>query len=170
MPENVIQMRACRVCGGTVDIGTVECPQCGVVISNNRIRPEGHRPEGEVLSQAVSDSLMGTYEIRKMPDGSLFCNCLSFLGQTGTQNGVGFSTCKHIRRYMEENPGQVSRIETPNKPSEYQNAGLKRLGVQRTDYLTNDQAYWVFKELLRKQGVNYSEYRFLMGQIGRAHV
>jgi len=163
MPETV-HLRACRVCGGTVDMHAVECPQCGVVVSNNRIRPEGHRPDGEVLANAVSDNLMGTYEIRKMPDGSLFCNCLSFLGQNGTQNGVGFSTCKHIRKWMEDNPGHTSPISNATRPSEYQNAALKRLGVQRTDYLTNDQAYWTFKELLRKQGVNYSEYRFLMGR------
>lgn len=164
MPAIYETMIRCPACGGTVEGNAVECPQCGVVIARNRIRPESERPTGEVLAEATSDNLMGNYQIRQMPDGSLFCNCLSFLGQRGTQNGNGFATCKHIRRYHEDNPASLVTIQEPVRPSEYQKAALRRLGVENLDLVTNDQAYWIFKELLRKQGVTYKEYKFLMGR------
>ncbi|GER94841.1 hypothetical protein A45J_2607 [hot springs metagenome] len=174
-PVNIVQTfdteteRRCHACREPLGLTAIECPECGAInIDRVRRRRENNRPERQVLREIVSPNYNGSYRIFRNSDGSLSCNCLSFLFQRGVQNGLGFSTCKHIRDYLNDNPAiSLNGIEVP---SDWQIAALKRLGVEAYGHLTNAQAYFVFHDLLTKQGVEYKEYERLLRTHGRVNI
>jgi RNA polymerase subunit RPABC4/transcription elongation factor Spt4 len=152
---------ACRNCSRSMDSEEVECPSCGTInLSRNRRRQVENRPERSVAAEIESGNYNGKYQIFRNSDGSYSCNCLSFLFQKEVQNGVGFATCKHVRDHLNSNP--VMELDGVRKPSQWQNAALKRFGVAASGYLTDAQAYFLFRDLLAKQGVEYREYEGLL--------
>ena len=151
----------CRNCGVQLGNDIVECPSCGTInLSKDRRRQPDNRPTRTGVSEVESGNFNGKYQIFKNSDGSYGCNCLSFLFQKGVQNGVGFAICKHIRECLNSNP--AIELNGVRKPSTWQNAALKRFGVEASDHLTDAQAYFLFCDLLSKQGVEYREYEGLL--------
>lgn len=101
-----------------------------------------NQPERSVAQEIESDNFNGKYQIFRNSDGSYSCNRLSFFFQKGVRNGVGFSTCKHIRNYLESSPAvELSGVK---RLSSQQNADLERLGVSTNNYLTDVQAHFLF--------------------------
>ena len=152
---------SCRNCQGPLGADEVECPSCGTInLLKDRRRQPDHRPSRNSITEVESGNFNGKYQIFKNSDGSYGCNCLSFLFQKGIENGVGFATCKHIREYLNGNPAiELSGVRSP---STWQNAALKRFGVEANEHLTDAQAYFLFQDLLSKQGVEYREYEGLL--------
>lgn len=162
-------VRVCHSCGYTLEVYAIECPSCGVInLDKARRRHKGNRPTREILTEVVSENHNGKYQIFKNSDNSLSCTCLSFLFQRGIQNGVGFSICKHINRYLDDHP--ITGLNGETSPSEWQIAALKRLGIEVFEYLTNTQAYFIFYDLLNKQGVEYREYETLLKEYGNVNI
>ena len=163
MPERSEQV--CE-CGRQLQADWIVCTVCGRVNSQGRTRRPENRPENaSIAAEIVSPNGNGTYQLSRMSDGSVFCPCMSFLTQRGTQNGNGWSTCKHIRELnLQANETEIQR----EIPTGYQKAIMERLGVQDVETLTNDQAYWVIRtHLERFQDVSYKKWKKLVRQWGR---
>lgn len=144
----------CHFCRNDAPADTIECPNCGgILIARPPVRQEKNRPKRGVVRVVESANHNGSYTIYKNPDESYSCTCLSFLFQQGVQNGTGFATCKHIRSEVE-----LMQVNA-SKPSMWQLAALKKLGVKASDSLTNAQAYFLLNDLLIKQGIEYRAYR-----------
>jgi len=158
-PDNS-EDRTCRECGTELQDDEIECPQCGA-INLDRKRRRRNRPTRELVREIDSENYNGRYKIYRNSDGSYSCTCLSFLFQRGVQNYHGFATCKHIRNCI--NDSQVNQT-TFKPPTEWQKVALKRFGVVPHESLTDAQAYFVFEDLLHKQGVEYREYENLLIQ------
>lgn len=156
--------RQCYACGESLSLNVIECPVCGIInLDTPRRRQDSNRPTRQRLTIMESENLNGRYIISRNSDGSLSCDCLSFLFQRGVENGVGYTTCKHIRMYLSLIGNEITeRLHGARKPSEWQIAALKRLGVSVNDHLTDAQAYFIFNDLLIKQGVDYREYESLL--------
>ncbi len=150
--------RQCRECDSLIG-SDVECSECGALNPGRRIRRDDNRPKRERIREVESNNWNGRYTIYRNSDGSLSCTCLSFLFQRGVENGVGFTTCKHIRPCLDD---QTTAHEGAENPSEWQLAALKRFGVEVNEHMTNAQAYFLFRDLLTKQGVAYREYKSLL--------
>jgi len=136
-----------------IEIEAYECPNCGAVLRTAPARRT--KPTREVLTVVESENFNGIYTIYKNSDNSLSCNCLSFLFQRGTKNSAyPFTTCKHIRRYLEGNDYSIGTFQFV-PPSEWQKVVFKKLGVKEHEHLTNTQAYFLIRDILRGQGINY---------------
>lgn len=152
--------QACRECGAVLEIGRVQCPRCGVVNIGYVVRKERNRPNAEQADRVLSRNFNGFYTIDKMDDGSLVCNCNSFLHQNGVNDAFGFSTCVHIRDQVQQ--GRISvedhQVER-SRPSEWQRFQLQCFGVKEIPAsLTNAQAYRMIGLHLReRQGIEYRE-------------
>ncbi len=116
---------------------------------------------GTLLARVTSRHHNGDYEIRRLADGSPACTCLSFLGQHGLETRNGVAVCKHIRKVYED-LGQTVAAPGARPASPWQVRALGRLGADNPSQLTWEQAYLVFGELLRKQGIGYRELAHLM--------
>ncbi len=116
----------------------------------------------KVLRDIQSVNYNGSYRIFKNSDKSYSCTCLSFLYQRGVRNGCGYSTCKHIREHLGD--GQLKKLKKVTKPSIWHITALKRLGVQSSEHLTYAQAYFLFQDLLERQGIEYRESDGLFGE------
>jgi len=159
--RNELTTIECRRCNQSMDREEVECPSCGTInLLRSRRRQSENRPERTVAAEIESSNYNGKYQIFKNSDGSYGCNCLSFLFQREVQNGVGFATCKHIRDHLNSN--SAIELKDIKKPSSWQNAALKRFGVSANEHLTDAQAYFLFYDLLQRQGVDYREYEGLL--------
>ena len=157
-PENC---RHCAVELPSIILNDVtECPDCGT-LNIKEVRRRQKSPSRNILESLESSNHNGTYNIFKNSDGSFSCNCLSFLFQRGVKNDVGYSTCKHTRKYILSISNTYRQVRSKN-PSTWQIAILKRLGLGRVDYLTNTQAYFILNDLLTKQGASYGEYESLL--------
>ena len=162
VPAPAAEASRCRNCGRELGSDEVECPACGTInLPKDRRRQPDHRPTRTGISEVESGNFNGKYQIFKNSDGSYGCNCLSYLFQKGIQNGVGFATCKHIRDYLDVNHADIA-IAGARKPTNWQIAALKRFGVEASEHLTDAQAYFLFQDLLSKQGVEYREYEGLL--------
>ncbi|MBI5178191.1 MAG: amidoligase family protein [Nitrospinae bacterium] len=155
----------CRGCAGEIRTGTIKCPHCGIINPfTPRRRLVSNRPQRETAAAVASRNHNGVYTIHRNQDQSLSCNCPSFLQQKEVQNGTGFATCKHIRDHLGHD---LPRLENPRKATEWQKAALAKLGVQNTVHLTNNQAYFLFGDLLDWQGLDYREYEAILQRHGR---
>jgi len=148
----------CQHCDAETEL--IECPSCGALLQAAPPRSEQNRPIAEKIAVVESSNYNGEYDIYKLSDGAIFCNCLSFLYQRGTSNGdFPFMTCKHIR-------SEMGNYNFPNfkfqAPSDYQRAYLRKLGVNIGEHLTNAQAYFILDALLRRQGLRYDEFKALL--------
>ena len=157
--------RNCHGCGLILGRETIECPSCGAInLDRKRLRHEDNRPAREIVQSVTSANYNGKYNIYRNSDGSYSCNCLSFLRQKDIQNGNGFATCKHIGEYLRQNP--IEALKDPAKPTDWQLIAMKRLGVDCSEHLTDAQAYFIFRDMLNKQGVEYREYEALLKEHG----
>jgi len=144
---------------------TIECPSCGAInLERRRMRHEENRPTREIVQNVTSANYNGKYNIYLNSDGSFSCNCLSFLRQKDIGNGSGFATCKHIGDYLRQN--SIEDLKDPPKPTDWQLIAMKRLGVECSEHLTDAQAYFIFRDMLNKQGVEYREYEALLKEHG----
>lgn len=167
--SQVSSERACHACGEALEAETVECPGCGAInLDRARKRKEKNRPTRDAVQEIVSGNHNGKYIIFRNSDGSLSCTCYSFLFQRGIENSVGYSTCKHIRDYLSRNPAPHAVIAERFSP--WQEVALKRFGVEVNSHLTDAQAYFVFRDLLAKQGVRYREYENLLRNYGEVNL
>jgi len=164
-PEHSEEQRACRECGAELE-EEIECPQCGTINLDHR-RRRRNRPTRELVQEIESENCNGRYKLYRNSDGSFSCDCLSFLFQRGIQNYRGFASCKHIRNYI--NDSQIGQV-TFKPPTEWQKIALKRFGVVPHEKLTDTQAYFIFEDLLRKQGVEYREYEELLLRHSRVNL
>jgi len=77
----------CSHCGADITDADYECPNCGVVL---RVAPKRKTAATRELLQVIeSENMNGDYHIYKLPDGSLYCDCLSFLFQRGVREEYG---------------------------------------------------------------------------------
>lgn len=161
--------RICHTCRGQLETEAVECPGCGTInLDRKRRRKEKNRPTRDAVQEVVSGNHNGKYTIFRNSDGSLSCTCYSFLFQRGVENSVGYSTCKHIRDYLSRET--VPCIITAEGFSPWQEVALKRFGVEVNSHITNAQAYFVFHDLLARQGVRYREYEHLLRNYGKVNL
>ena len=157
--------RTCHRCGLVLGRETIECPSCGAInLDRRRLRHEDNRPTREITQSVTSANYNGKYNIYRNSDGSYSCNCLSFLRQKNVRNGNGFASCKHIQEYLNQNPIEI--LKAPPKPTDWQLIAMKRLGVECSEHLTDAQAYFIFRDMLNKQGVEYREYEELLKEHG----
>ena len=157
--------RSCHGCGLILGRETIECPSCGAInLDRKRLRHQDNRPTREIAQSVTSVNYNGKYNIYRNSDGSYSCNCLSFLRQKDVRNGHGFAGCKHIQEYLNQNPMEV--LKDPPKPTDWQLIAMKRLGVECSEHLTDAQAYFIFRDMLNKQGVEYREYEELLKEHG----
>lgn len=143
-------------CGFQLNEGAVVCPQCEkVVIDPTGLKRKAeNRPAAEDKTQVLSRNFNGTHVVKQLSDGSFVCTCPSFLLQRGTQNGeTPFTTCKHIRQFLAENP---IPDYTGREPSDWQKLLLRTLGTG-VEHLSNAQAYYLVSELLALRGISYPE-------------
>lgn len=125
-------------------------------------------PTRLTAAEILSENYNGSYQIFQNSDGSLSCNCISFLLQKKTRSdGYGFSTCKHIRKYLADNPVKGANGFKPLPP--VRRKMLKELGVD-PEHLTSVQGYFVFYDLLKKQGVDKEEYEKLLKTHGTVSI
>ncbi len=159
------QARTCHGCRRILAREAIECPSCGAInLDRKRLRHEDNRPAREIIQSVTSANHNGKYNIYSNSDGSYSCNCLSFLRQKEVRNGCGFATCKHIAEYVLQN--QIETLRNPPKPTDWQLIAMKRLGVECSEHLTDAQAYFIFRDMLNKQGVEYREYEQLLKEHG----
>ena len=162
---HIVQARVCHGCRIVLARDVIECPACGAInLDRKRLRHADNRPARETIQSVTSANHNGKYNIYHNSDGSYSCNCLSFLRQKDVQNGNGFATCKHIAEYVRQN--QIETLQNPPKPSDWQLIAMKRLGVECSEHLTDAQAYFIFRDMLNKQGVEYGEYESLLKEHG----
>jgi len=148
----------CPRCNTELSERVAVCPSCEAVIKDPRElkRRKENVPVIEDRYTIVSHNYNGTFSVKQARDGSFVCTCPSFLLQNGTENtDTPFSTCKHIRRYINEN--NITPAYTGREPSEWQRLLLKTMGVKDTAHLSNSQAYFLVSELLALRGTNYGE-------------
>ena len=125
-------------------------------------------PKKWLISSLPTDD--GRYKIFRLSDGRLFCDCLSFLLQEGTDNR-GY--CGHIRVYLRENQNvpavsEGSLFDKGLPLSKRQASTLKSLGVEdeMLEHITYAQAYFMIHALLKKQGMNLKSYQKLLAAFG----
>jgi len=172
----------CSHCGADITDADYECPSCGVVL---RVAPKRKTSATRELLQVIeSENMNGDYHIYKLPDGSLYCDCLSFLFQRGVREEYGQATCKHIRKFIEgrnfaiqtlvpllqnENTDPELRRQIQQEIQEanflaaqpltnWQKVLFKKLGIVPHEKLSREQAYWIVRDLLSKMGVEYREF------------
>ncbi|HDM75061.1 MAG TPA: hypothetical protein ENG51_01155 [Deltaproteobacteria bacterium] len=127
-------------------------------------RVEENRPNRELVCEVESPHLNGTYHIYRLSDGSYQCDCLAFLFQRGvspvSSNGKTFAACRHIHEYLVRNRHLDSQSgnELP-RPSLWQKLLMAQMGIIPHPALSNDQCYFLLSDLLKKEGLNYSELR-----------
>lgn len=159
----------CRFCNSIVEIENLECQECqncgAVVVNGSFVRQPQNRPQRQFIKEVNSENYNDKYRIYKASDNSYGCTCPSFLFQRGTTNGATpFVTCKHIRREI-TNPADGFTTFPP--PSKWQITALKRLGVEKFEHLTNAQAYFIFNDLLERQGLEYKAYESHLKEHGK---
>jgi hypothetical protein len=163
--SRIIQARTCHACRIILANEVIECPSCGAInLDRKRLRHEDNRPTRSIVQSITSANHNGKYNIYQNSDGSYSCNCLSFLRQKDVRNGSGFAMCKHIAEYVRQN--QTEALHNPPKPSDWQLIAMKRLGVECSEHLTDAQAYFIFRDMLGRQGVEYREYESLLKEHG----
>lgn len=163
--SSVNQPRTCHACQLILSGDAIECPSCGAInLDRKRLRHESNRPTRETVQSITSNNHNGKYNIYQNSDGSYSCNCLSFLRQKDIQNGKGFATCKHVAEYVHDH--DIGSLTDPPRPSDWQLIAMKRLGVECSEHLTDAQAYFIFRDMLNKQGVEYREYESLLKEHG----
>lgn len=156
------RVTVCRNCSTELPEGAVVCPSCDAVLTdpNGLKRKKTNIPKTEDKLRIVSDNYNGLFLIKQASDGSYVCTCPSFLLQSGIRNGdnqnggIPFSTCKHIRNYLQQTHTRGNYTGKP--PSDWQRLLLRTLGVDDKS-LSNAQAYFLIGELLELRGIPYHE-------------
>lgn len=154
----------CPACRQPVPFGSYTC-QCGATLAPIRSRRPDSRPTQELVTEVGSGSthIGFPYKVRRNPDGSLSCDCLGYLNQTHLQNtNRGYAVCRHISTVV------APEFAGYREPSEFQKAMLRSMGVTANATLTNDQAYFLIKDVLDQQGIDFAEYVGLVRQHGKA--
>jgi len=154
----------CQNCSAEVDDRAAVCPQCEAVLVDPRElkRKKSSVPKAENKYSLVSRNYNGLFNVKQASDGSFVCNCPSFLLQNGTIKGsFPFSTCKHIREYIDNSQYSVDYRGIP--PSDWQMILLKTLGVNGRD-MSNAQAYFTIRELMELRGISYRELTWWLKQ------
>jgi len=163
--QHIEQPQRCPACGQNVPYGVYSCPSCGATLAPVRSRRPEFRPTQELVREIPSGAthIAFPYKVRKNPDGSLSCDCLGYLNQTHLQDtDRGYAVCRHIAT-VEALPFTGFR-----EPSEFQKAMLVSMGVTPSPTLTNDQTYFLIKDILDQQGIDFGEYTGLVRQHGKA--
>jgi predicted RNA-binding Zn-ribbon protein involved in translation (DUF1610 family) len=148
----------CSHCGADITDADYECPNCGVVL---RVAPKRKTAATRELLQVIeSENMNGDYHIYKLPDGSLYCDCLSFLFQRGVREEYGQATCKHIRKFIEgiQQEIQGANFLAAQPITNWQKVLFKKLGIVPHKKISREQAYWIVRDLLSKMGVEYREF------------
>ena len=147
----------CSHCGADITDADYECPNCGVVL---RVAPKRKTAATRELLQVIeSENMNGDYHIYKLPDGSLYCDCLSFLFQRGVREEYGQATCKHIRKFIEGIQQEIQEANFAAQPiTNWQKVLFKKLGIVPHKKISREQAYWIVRDLLSKMGVEYREF------------
>jgi predicted RNA-binding Zn-ribbon protein involved in translation (DUF1610 family) len=160
----------CPHCGADITDADYECPSCGVIL---KVAPKRKTAATRELLQVIeSENMNGDYHIYKLPDGTLHCDCFSFLFQKGVREEYRQTTCKHIRKFIEgqnENTAPELRRQIQQEIQEanflaaqpltnWQKVLLKKLGIVPHEKLSREQAYWIVRDLLSKMGVEYREF------------
>jgi len=150
----------CSHCGADITDADYECPSCEVVL---RVAPKRKTAATRELLQVIeSENMNGDYHLYKLPDGTLHCDCFSFLFQRGVREEYGQATCKHIRKFI-EGRNFAQEIQEANflaaQPlTDWQKVLFKKLGIVPHEKLSREQAYWIVRDLLSKMGVDYREF------------
>ena len=147
----------CPHCNADITDADYECPNCGVVL---RVAPKRKTSATRELLQVIeSENMNGDYHIYKLPDGSLYCDCLSFLFQRGVREEYGQATCKHIRKFIEGIQQEIQEANFAAQPiTNWQKVLFKKLGIVPHKKISREQAYWIVRDLLSKMGVEYREF------------
>ena len=147
----------CPHCNADITDADYECPNCGVVL---RVAPKRKTAATRELLQVIeSENMNGDYHIYKLPDGSLYCDCLSFLFQRGVREEYGQATCKHIRKFIEGIQQEIQEANFAAQPiTNWQKVLFKKLGIVPHKKISREQAYWIVRDLLSKMGVEYREF------------
>ena len=168
----------CPHCGADITDADYECPSCGVVL---KVAPKRKTAATRELLQVIeSENMNGDYHMYRLPDGTLYCDCFSFLFQKGVKEECKQATCKHIRKFIEsrniaiqtlqdENLTQEQRqriqqqIQSANFPAtqpltDWQKVLFKKLGIVPHKKLSREQGYWIIRDLLSKMGVEYYQF------------
>jgi len=144
----------CPHCGADITDADYECPSCGVVL---KVAPKRKTAATRELLQVIeSENMNGDYHIYSLPDGSLYCDCFSFLFQKGVKEMNGQLTCKHIRKFVEERNIQQNVATQPL--TDWQKVLFKKLGIVPHEKLSREQGYWIIRDLLSKMGVEYYQF------------
>jgi len=143
----------CPYCGTEVERRKYDCPNCSVVV---RIPPKRkEKTERNMITTIESENMNGKYNIYVLKDGSLFCNCFSFLFQRGLETKNGQIVCKHIKKVLDTLPSLKVEKE---KITEWQKILLRKLNITPHPELTREQAYWIVYELLSKMDMKYEDF------------
>lgn len=172
----------CPHCGADITDADYECPSCGVVL---KVAPKRKTAATRELLQVIeSENMNGDYHMYRLPDGTLYCDCFSFLFQKGVKEVDGQLTCKHIRKFIDirnitvqrlmqlmqnENLTQEQKQQAQQQIQEinfldtqpltsWQKVLFKKLGIVPHEKLSREQGYWIIRDLLSKMGVEYHQF------------